>query len=138
MKRLSCFVESLAKNKKLFYSSTRGEIMLDITTQIIRGIIFIRLEGRLTTKTFYKVKEEINYLLYNQGMMAYVFNLEEVKEIDNNLLGNIQNKLTEIFLKCGSVAFCGISEHLKKNIGERRDQLFYLTEEKEVFQYISI
>ncbi len=59
--------------------------MLDITTQIIRGIIFIRLEGRLTTKTFYKVKEEINYLLYNQGMMAYVFNLEEVKEIDNNL-----------------------------------------------------
>ena len=97
--------------------------------------MFIRLEGELTQESFHKVSEEINYLLYKQGIIAYV---EEVKKIDNNILENIQNKLTEIFLRCGSVAFCGISETLKKLIGERKDELFYVTEEKEVFQYISI
>lgn len=112
--------------------------MLTISHQVNRGIIFIRLEGELTINNFYKVSEEINYLLYNQGILAYVFNLEEVNKIDKIILKNIQNKLTEIFLKCGRVAFCGISEKLKKMIGERSDALFYLTEEKEVFQYISI
>ena len=112
--------------------------MLEVSAQINRGIMFIRLEGNLTINNFYKISEEINYLLYNQGILAYVFNLKEVKEIDKCLLGSIQNKLTEIFLKCGSVAFCGVSEKLKKKLGERREQLFYVTEEKEVFQYISI
>ena len=112
--------------------------MLDMTSQISRGITFIRLEGELTTNNFYKVAEEINYLLYKQGMIAYVFNLKEVKRVDKNILGSMQNKLTEIFLKCGSVAFCGISEKLKKSLGERKNQLFYVTEEKEVFQYINI
>ncbi len=112
--------------------------MLDMTSQISRGITFIRLEGELTTNNFYKVAEEINYLLYKQGMIAYVFNLKKVKRVDKNILGSMQNKLTEIFLKCGSVAFCGISEKLKKSLGERKDQLFYVTEEKEVFQYINI
>ncbi len=112
--------------------------MLDMTSQISRGITFIRLEGELTTNNFYKVAEEINYLLYKQGMIAYVFNLKKVKRVDKNILGSMQNKLTEIFLKCGSVVFCGISEKLKKSLGERKDQLFYVTEEKEVFQYINI
>ena len=29
-------------------------------------------------------------------------------------------------------------KYFKKLIGERKDELFYVTEEKEVFQYISI
>ena len=91
--------------------------MLTVSLQITKGIMFIRLEGELTQESFHKVSEEINYLLYKQGIIAYVFNLEEVKKIDNNILENIQNKLTEIFLRCGSVEFCGISETLKKLIG---------------------
>ena len=79
--------------------------MLEVTAQINRGIMFIRLEGELTTSNFYKVAEEINYLLYKQGILMYVFNLEEVKKVDQGLLGMLQNKLTEIFLHCGSVVF---------------------------------
>ena len=112
--------------------------MLEVTAQINKGIMFIRLEGELTTNNFYKVAEEINYLLYKQGILMYVFNLEEVKKVEQALLGMLQNKLTEIFLHCGSVVFCGISGSLKKKIGKRKDQLFYVEEEKEVFQYISI
>lgn len=112
--------------------------MLTVSLQINRGIMFMRLEGELTTKNFHKVAEEINYLLYKQGILTYVFNLEAVKKIDKNIFGSIQNKLTEIFLKCGSVAFCGISETFQKMIGERKNELFYVSKEQEVFQYISI
>lgn len=112
--------------------------MLDINQQIARGITFIRLEGELTTTNYHRFAEKINYLLYSQGMLIYVFNLENVKAIDNALLGSLQNKLTEIFLKCGSVALCGISDKERKKLGERKDSLFYITKEQEVFQYISI
>ena len=112
--------------------------MLTVSRQVNRGIMFIRLEGELTTNNFYKVAEEINYLLYNQGILVYVFNLEDVNKIDKGILASIQNKLTEISLKCDSVAICGISTKLRKMLGERKNELFYVTEEKEVFQYISI
>ena len=105
--------------------------MLDIDQQITRGITFIRLEGELTTTNYYRFAEEVNYLLYSQGMLAYVFNLENIKKLDNNLLGSLQNKLTEIFLKCGTVAFCGLPEKIKKKMG-KRDALYYIKEEKEV------
>ena len=54
--------------------------MLTVSLQITKGIMFIRLEGELTQESFHKVSEEINYLLYKQGIIAYVFNLEEVKK----------------------------------------------------------
>lgn len=122
----------------MIYSAKRGEDMLTVSLQINRGIMFMRLEGELTTQNFHKVAEEINYLLYKQGILTYVFNLEAVKKIDKNIFGSIQNKLTEIFLKCGSVAFCGISETFQKMIGERKNELFYVSKEQEIFQYISI
>lgn len=112
--------------------------MLDINQQIARGITFIRLEGELTTTNYFRFAEKINDLLYNQGMLIYVFNLKNVKKIDSILLESFQNKLTEIFLKCGSVALCGISDMARKRLGERKDNLFYITNEQEAFQYISI
>ena len=134
---MTSFVESLESIYKKSYIDTRGDIMLDIDQQITRGITFIRLEGKLTTTNYYRFAEEVNYLLYNQGMLAYVFNLKNIKELDTDVLGSIQNKLTEIFLKCGTVALCGLPEKIKKKMG-KRDALYYIKEEKEVFQYINI
>ena len=134
---MTSFVESLESIEKKPYIDIRGDTMLDINQQITRGIIFIRLEGKLTTTNYYRFAEEVNYLLYNQGMLAYVFNLKNIKELDTDVLGSIQNKLTEIFLKCGTVALCGLPEKIKKKMG-KRDALYYIKEEKEVFQYINI
>ena len=47
--------------------------MLEIEKEVERGILFIRLEGGLTTKTFNTLGNEINYLLYNQGISNFVF-----------------------------------------------------------------
>ena len=112
--------------------------MLHVAKEINKGIIFIRLEGDLNKNNFYKLTETINYLLYDQGVIAYVLNLENINILDHYLISILQNKLTEIFLSFGSVALCGVSKNLQKKIGKRASELFYITEEKEVFQYISM
>ena len=44
--------------------------MLHVAKEINKGIIFIRLEGDLNKNNFYKLTETINYLLYDQGVIA--------------------------------------------------------------------
>ena len=46
--------------------------MLEINENVERGILFMNLKGGLTTKTFKTLGEEINYLLYNQGISNFV------------------------------------------------------------------
>ena len=103
------------------------------------GILFKIFSGFISETYFCQL-----YFIFDisiwflSGILMYVFNLEEVNSVDINLINILQNKLTEIFLSCGSVGICGIGEKLKKKLGSRKDRLFYLKEEKEVFQYISI
>lgn len=134
---MTSFVETLVIKNKKIYIDDEVIIILDISQQIARGITFIRVEGNLTKSNYYQLVEEINYLLYKQGMIAYVFNLKNVKILDSDLLLSIQNKLTEIFLKCGTVAFCGLPIQIQRQLG-KREKLYYISEEKEVFQYINI
>ena len=91
--------------------------MLKLQKQVSKGIMFIRLSGDLNISSFNKLSDEINYLLYNQGIHYYVFNFKEIDKIDQN-----------IFLK----------EITKKQIGSTKDSLFYVNKEKEAFNYICL
>ena len=75
--------------------------MLKLQKQVSKGIMFIRLSGDLNISSFNKLSDEINYLLYNQGIHYYVFNFKEIDKIDQNIFLKLQNKLVEIFLSCG-------------------------------------
>lgn len=112
--------------------------MLQLETQVNKGIMFIRLEGNLDNKTFNKFSNEINYLLYNQGIHYYVLNFEEVNRVDKNIFTKLQNKLIEIFLSCGKVVMCGLDDLIKKQIGNTRENLYYVNKEKEAFKYINL
>lgn len=112
--------------------------MLEVSTQISKGIMFVRLEGELTKQTFSIFSQELNYLLYKQGIHYFVFNLTEIEQMDTSAIENFQNKLIEIFLSCGRVALCGPKEFLKERMMNQKERLFYITDEKEVFQYLSI
>ena len=50
--------------------------MLEFTTEINKGIMFIRLEGELNNNTFNNLSNELDYLLYKQGIHYYVFNFK--------------------------------------------------------------
>ena len=110
--------------------------MLEIDEKVERGILFMNLKGRLTTKTFNTLGNEINYLLYNQGILNFVIDFTNVSNYEENIVYSIQNKLVEIFLSCGKVVMCGMSELYRKQIGYTKDRLFYVNYGKEAFKYL--
>ena len=108
--------------------------MLEYTTEINKGIMFIRLEGELNNKTFNSLSRELNYLLYKQGIHYYVFNFKYLDILDQNIFVKIQNILTEIFLSCGGVVICGLKNIWKKRLGN----YYYVNEEIDAFKYLRI
>ncbi len=110
--------------------------MLEIDEKVERGILFINLKGGLTTKTFNTLGNEINYLLYNQGISNFVIDFTNVSKYDDNIFCSIQTKLVEIFLSCGKVVMCGMKELYRKKIGYTKDRLFYVNYGKEAFEYL--
>lgn len=112
--------------------------MLEMTTEVSKGIMFIRLEGELNNNTVNKFYNELNYLLYKQGIHYFVFNFKELKNMDQNIFSIFQNILTEIFLSCGKVVMCGMKELQMKKLGKTKDKLFYVNEEIEAFKYLKV
>lgn len=112
--------------------------MLEIEKDVERGILFMRLEGGLTTKTFNTLGNEINYLLYNQGISNFVIDFTNVSKFEDNIFSKIQSKLVEIFLCCGKVVMCGMNDIYKKRIGFTKDQLYYVKYEKDAFDYLKL
>ncbi len=89
--------------------------ILNISTNVIKGIMFINLEGNLNNETFSDLENNINYLLYKQNMHYFIIDFNNVNYIDTKTFKLIQNKLVEIFLSCGKVALCGLNNFsLKK------------------------
>lgn len=112
--------------------------MLEIKEEVERGILFLKLDGKLTTKTFTTLVEEINYLLYQHGFQYFVFDFTNVRKIEEKVFQKIQSKLVEIFLNCGKVVMCGLSEINKIQIGFTKDRLFYVNYNNEAFRYLSL
>lgn len=110
--------------------------MLEIDKEVERGILFIRLEGKLNNKTFITFGNEINYLLYHQGISNFVFDFTNISIFEDSTLSSIQSKLVEIFLNCGKVVMCGMSEISKKRIGYTSGKLFYVSNDIEAFEYL--
>ena len=117
--------------------SLRGDSMLNIEINVVRGIMFINLEGELTTSTISKLDNDLNYLLYKQGLNMFVFNFNNLNYIEYGIIETIQNKLIEIFLSCGKVVMCGLREYEKDLIGVY-DRLYFVNNERDAFEYLYI
>lgn len=110
--------------------------MLEMDVGVVKGFTVIKLDGDLTDKTFKKLDEEIDYLLYKQGMHFFIFDFNHVQKTDENIFKDFQRKLVEIFLSCGKVVLCGLGDVFK----EIRDssRLFYVKDEFEALNCFSI
>jgi anti-anti-sigma regulatory factor len=109
--------------------------MLEMDFGVVKGMTIVKLEGELTSNTFYKFNEEVDYLLYGQGMHYFVFDFKDVNNIDENIFDKIQNKIIEIFLNYGKVVIYGI-KNVFKNIKDNR--LIYVNDEIEALKCFSI
>ena len=91
----------------------RGDIVLNISYEFRKGILFIRLVGELNKNTSLKLKEEITDMIEDNGITNVVFNVANLISIDifgiNNLLNNFQicrkNK--------GNALLCGVNNKFK-------------------------
>lgn len=111
--------------------------MLDINVDVIKGIMFIQLEGDLNESTIKNLESELNYLLYKQGMHFFVFNFNNIEHIEHTTIHHLQNKLIEIFLNCGKVAMCGLNDLYQKKLG-MQERLHYVSNEREALDFLSI
>ena len=50
--------------------------MLEMDFGVVKGMTIVKLTGELTSNTFYKFNEEVDYLLYSQGMHYFVFDFK--------------------------------------------------------------
>lgn len=104
---------------------------------VVKGILFIHLDGVLNKDTISQFEREVNYLLYKQGMHYYVFDFRDIEKIDFDVVCWLENKLVEIFLSCGKVVLCGLEERYGKKFS-KQDRLFYVREEFDAFKYLTI
>lgn len=110
---------------------------MEFKEEVKRGIIFIKCSGVLNSDSMMVINNELDYLLYNQGLTYYAFDFSNLI-INSNVVGSFQNKLVEIFLRCGKVVLCGLSKFYREMIGDNRDLLYYVDNEDDVFDFLSL
>lgn len=104
---------------------------------VVKGIMFIHLEGELNKETMGQLDNELNYLLYKQGMHYFVFDFKDLERFDINIIPWLENKLVEIFLSCGKVVLCGLDGKYEERLG-KQDKLFYVRNGMDAFMYLNV
>lgn len=93
--------------------------MLKIILEFRKGILFVRLQGKLTKDTVLEFQEEVIQLIQKNGIHTVVVNIEELDELD--LKG--MNALLYCYESCkknkGTALICGVS---KDSIKQRLDK----------------
>lgn len=93
--------------------------MLRIILEFRKGILFVRLQGKLTKDTVLEFQEDVIQIIQKNGIHTVVVNIEELEELD--LKG--MNALLYCYESCkknkGTALICGVS---KDNIKQRLDK----------------
>lgn len=90
--------------------------MLDISYEVRKGILFIRLEGELTKDTSKKIKEEITDMIEDNGIKNVVFNIEGLSKVDEMGIQSLQENFDICKENQGSAFLCGIDRKKKGEI----------------------
>lgn len=109
--------------------------MLEIDISVVKGILFVHLEGVLNRDTVRQLINELNYLLYKQGMLYYVLDFKDLDKLDYSVMPILDNKLTEIFLSCGKVVISGLDNY---HNCYKQDNLFYVRDGIQALNYLAI
>ncbi len=107
-------------------------------TNINKGILFISIENFISEKTIENLNEEVEFMLNDQGMSYYAFNFNHLNYFSNAFLNSFKNLLTEIFLKCGRVVIYGIDKINKNIFGTRNYDMYYVDNEEEIYNILSL
>ena len=102
--------------------------MLEINLEFRKGIFFVRLKGKLTTDTVYKLKEEVTKRILKSGIRNVVFNIEELEEIDLKGISSLLYNYEICNKNNGKSLLCGIKNYKIKLKLEQSRLLKYINE----------
>ncbi len=109
--------------------------MLGISKEVYRGILFLRMKGKFTPESSQNWTEEINRLLYQQGLHYFVLNFQEVEDLDSKSLAILENQLSQIYLHCGKVAICGMNSKDEQRT-LKNENLYFVQNEWDACHYL--
>lgn len=115
--------------------------MLNIIMEFRKGILFVRLKGKLTKDTTKEFQEDVIYRIQNNGIHNVVINVEGLEDLD--LKG--MNALLYCYESCkknkGTALLCGITkESIKQRINKGRlcNYMFQINNELEALEQVKI
>jgi len=87
--------------------------MFQIEMEFVRGILFVRLEGVLSSRTSEELRCALDRMIHDEGIRYFVINLESLDYMDDVGLQSIMNHYFDIVLHDGKLVVCGSDDHVK-------------------------
>lgn len=94
--------------------------MLKMDLEYKGGILFIRLDGILNRKTSYKINNYVIPIINKHHIKYIIYNLENIKEIDNYGIDAIINTKLSLKKNNGKLLLCKLNNELKNNLKRLR------------------
>lgn len=94
--------------------------MLKIDMEYEKGILYVRLKGSLERKVCYKINNYVVPVILKHKIKYLVFNLFELKDLDESGLDALLNTKCAIRTNKGKICLCEVSDELRKKIKSLR------------------
>ena len=101
-----------------------------------KGILFVRLKGNLNRKSSYKLNNYLLPVLLKHKIKYLVYNLYELKEVDEAGIDAMLNTKCAIKSNKGKICLCEVSKELKRLI--KRLRIKSVADERKVFELIKV
>lgn len=94
--------------------------MLKMDLEYKKGILFIRLEGKLTKRTNYKIYNYINPVIIKHQIKYVIYNLKKLNLIDECGVDAILSSKCKVKHNRGKIYLCNVSEEVLAKIKRLR------------------
>lgn len=94
--------------------------MLKVDMEYEKSVLYVRLNGVLDRKVCYKINNYIVPVVLKHRIKYLVFNLLELKDIDESGLDSLLNTKCAIKTNKGKICLCEVSDDLRLKIKRLR------------------
>ena len=110
--------------------------MLNMDLEYNKGILFVRLKGNLNRKSSYKLNNYLLPVLLKHKIKYLVYNLYELKEVDEAGIDAMLNTKCAIKSNKGKICLCEVSKEIRRLI--KRLRIKSVADERKVFELIKV
>lgn len=92
--------------------------MLNLDIEYNKGILFVRLVGKLDRLSSYKINNYLIPVILKQKIKYLVFNFKKLQDIDETGEDTLLNTLYAVQTNKGKLYLCEVNNHLSKKINQ--------------------